>query len=190
MIRGNAGAACLPGTAPAPVRSSVVTAEAQPTPTDPRHGWLDPDEQRLWRQLLAVHSRLMCRLDEELRAGHGISLADYDVLVALAEAPGGALRMRELAGRVMLSPSGLTRRVDGLLGRGLVARQLCPSDGRGALATLTAGGRQLLAAAAPTHVGGVRRYLLDPLGPTTSPGLRRALGEIDRAIAERASIAS
>jgi DNA-binding MarR family transcriptional regulator len=158
----------------------AVTVEAVSAGTDPASTggpapWLSPEEDAVWRRLLAVHGRLIARLDDELRTGYGLSLADYDVLVSLSEAQGGALRMRDLAERVMLSPSGLTRRVDRLVARGLVARRTCPSDGRGSLATLTGGGRELLEAAAPTHVDGVRRYLLEPLGSAALPGLGRAL---------------
>jgi DNA-binding MarR family transcriptional regulator len=164
-----------PSTCHRPRYAPFVTAVHDPA-TDRR--WLDPEEQDVWRRLLCVHSRLIQRLDEELRETHDLSLADYDVLVVLAEAPAGALRMRQLAGSVMLSPSGLTRRVDRLVARGLVIRRLCPSDGRGALATLTERGRRLLADAAPTHVAGVRSHLLDPLGPAALQGLARSLDAI------------
>jgi DNA-binding MarR family transcriptional regulator len=135
--------------------------------------WLDPRQDEIWRLLLVVQGRMLARLDEELRLGHGLSLSDYDVLVALSESVGG-LRMTELAERVMLSPSGLTRRVDRLVARSLVDRRACPSDGRGSLAVLTAGGWQSLRRAAPTHVAGVRRYLVYPL---SSEGIEQlALG--------------
>jgi DNA-binding MarR family transcriptional regulator len=154
---------------------------AETAPSDPTGGgkdWLTPSEQAVWRRLLAVHARLMLRLDEDLRAATGVSLGDYDVLVALDEAPGRSLRMGDLAQRVMLSPSGLTRRIDRLAARGLASRRDCPSDGRGSLASLTAEGRQLLAAAAPAHVRSVRRYLLTPVGPGALGDLDAALGRI------------
>lgn len=147
------------------VASVQSGAETETTVVD----WLDPRQDEIWRLLLVVQGRMLARLDEELRLGHGLSLADYDVLVALSESVGG-LRMTELAERVMLSPSGLTRRVDRLVARSLVDRRACPSDGRGSLAVLTAGGWQSLRRAAPTHVAGVRRYLVDPL---TSEGIEQ-----------------
>jgi DNA-binding MarR family transcriptional regulator len=90
--------------------------------------------------------------------------------------------MTELADRVMLSPSGLTRRVDRLVARALVDRRACPSDGRGSLAVLTAPGWDSLRRAAPTHVAGVRRYLVDPITPEgieqLATGLRAVAGAL------------
>lgn len=120
-------------------------------------------EQAVWRRLLAVERRIRERLDHELHESHGLSLGDYDVLVHLSEAPGRSLRMSELAERLLLSRSGLTRRVDGLVRNSWVERKACPDDGRGALAVLTEAGMGLLRTAAPTHVRGVRRYLIDPI---------------------------
>lgn len=144
--------------------------------------WLSEPEEKVWRQLLEVHARLIARLDGELRRTHGLSLADYDVLVALSEAPDGSLRMTELAARVLVSPSGLTRRVDRMAHSGLVRRSACPSDGRGALASITPAGRGSLNQAAPTHVGGVRRYLLEPIGGSALEGLGNGLAGVERAL--------
>ena len=126
--------------------------------------WLTGEEQGIWRRLLAAEFQLRDRLDQELRKGHGISLGDYAVLVNLSEAPGWSLRMSDLADRILLSRSGLTRRVDAMAQKGLVTRRSCPADGRGALAELTPAGEELLRQAAPTHVAGVRRYLIDAIG--------------------------
>lgn len=120
-------------------------------------------EQQAWRTLIAVHSRLVGRLDAELQAAHGISLPDFEVLLHLAEAPGEALRMAELAERLVVSPSGLTRRLDGLVRDGLVERRACSSDRRGSLAVLSPAGRATLQRAEPTHLAGVRRYVVEPL---------------------------
>lgn len=125
--------------------------------------WLSDEEQSVWRRLLGVQQMLEERLDEELREAHGLTAAEYGVLVHLSEAGAGGLRMSELAERVLLSRSGLTRRVDGMVRAGLVERRSCPADGRGALAILTRRGAARLAEAAPTHIAGVRRYLIDPL---------------------------
>jgi DNA-binding MarR family transcriptional regulator len=158
---------------------AVAPREATPARAEaiaPR--WLSPEEDLAWRLLLAVQRRLLGRLEEELRSAHDLGLADYDVLVVLSESPDAELRMRDLAGRVMLSPSGLTRRVDHLERRGWVVRRSCPSDGRGALAALTTEGWARLRAGAPTHVAGVRRYLFDGLSPADLPALSAALGGI------------
>jgi DNA-binding MarR family transcriptional regulator len=148
--------------------------------------WLSDSEQQVWRRLLSVECRLRDRLDRELQAGAGLTLGEYEVLVHLSEATGDALRMSELAARLVLSRSGLTRRVDGLVRQGYVARRPCRDDGRGALAELTPVGRQVLERAAPQHVAGIRRYLIDPAtasgGPEGLAGLTRGLDGIERAL--------
>ena len=80
---------------------------------------------------------MLAALDGELQAEHGLSLGEYEVLVHLSEAPEHSLRMTDLAGRLRLSPSGITRRIDGLVRAGLVERRQCPSDRRGSNAVLT-----------------------------------------------------
>ncbi len=130
----------------------------------------------MWRQLLCVESHLQDRLDQELKEAHKVSLAEYGVLVHLSEAGPEGLRMSELADRLLLSRSGLTRRIDAMVRAGLVERRSCPADGRGAMASLTGDGAARLAEAAPTHVTGVRRYLIDAVGPDLGPlaaGLER-----------------
>src|SRR2546421_6106260 len=84
---------------------------------------LTETEMDAWQALLHTHHQLTNTLDAELRSEHCLSLGDYDVLVRLARAPERSLRMAELAQRVMISPSGLTRVVDGLVKEGLVERQ-------------------------------------------------------------------
>jgi DNA-binding MarR family transcriptional regulator len=148
--------------------------------------WLSDIEQQLWRRLLTVECRLRERLDRELQAGETLTLGEYEVLVHLSEAPGGALRMSELAARLLLSRSGLTRRIDGMVRDGLVARRPCDDDGRGALAQLTPAGLTVLQRAAPLHVTGIRRYLIDPIsdpeGPEGLAGLARGLARIEQAL--------
>ena len=90
--------------------------------------------------------------------------------------------MADLAGRLLLSPSGLTRRLDGLVGDGLVERRACPSDRRGSLAVLTPRGRAVLEEAAPTHVEGVRRYVIEPLSGDQLLALSEALCQIGQAL--------
>lgn len=140
--------------------------------------WLEPAEMAVWRGLLFTHAKLFGRLDEELVSAHGLSLAEYEVMVRLSEAPAGARRMAELAEASLVSPSGLTRRVEGLEAAGLVSRRSCSTDGRGSLAVLTEEGRRRLSEAAPTHVAGVRRHLVDQLSPTELAVLGEALGRV------------
>lgn len=144
--------------------------------------WLTDEEQGVWRQLLCVESQLRDRLDQELRDTNKLSLAEYGVLVHLSEAGPEGLRMSELAERLLLSRSGLTRRIDTMVRAGLVERRSCPDDGRGAVASLTREGEDRLAEAAPTHVAGVRRYLIDALGGDLD-GLGRGLARVEAALA-------
>ncbi len=125
---------------------------------------LTPDELAAWRGFLRAHARLVRELDAELVAAHGLPLAWYDVLVVLDEA-GGRLRMAELARAVLLSVSGTTRLVDRLVREGLVEREPCEDDGRGAYAVLTPAGAVRRRAARPTHLAGVRERFLSALQP-------------------------
>lgn len=144
--------------------------------------WLDEREMAAWRSLLRAHSRLMAVLDHELHAEHGISLSDYEVLVHLSEGPDAGLRMTDLAARLAISRSGMTRRLDGLVAAGLVERRACPSDRRGTMAMLTRGGRAMLRAAAPTHVAGVRRHLISRLDANQLELLAAALEPVAAAL--------
>ncbi len=150
-------------------------AERASTPTKRRPKWLSEPEQRAWRALIRVTSGVMATLDGELRIEHGLSLGEYEVLVLLSEAPDHSLRMTDLAGHLHLSPSGITRRIDGLVRRGLVERKRCPSDRRGSNGVLTAEGWRVLEAAAPTHVRGVRAHFVDQLSARQLANLEAAL---------------
>lgn len=140
--------------------------------------WLDDREMRAWLQFLRAHAELLNLLDRELEVGHDLSLAEYEVLAFLSEAPGGRMRPSELARRVLISPSALTRRIDRLERRGLVRRERCPDDARGAYAVLTRMGRNHLVAAAPTHVQGVREHFVDRLDPVQLEALASALAAV------------
>jgi DNA-binding MarR family transcriptional regulator len=124
--------------------------------------WLNDTEMEAWQAFLRASIRLMDRLDAELDH-HGLSLADYEILVHLSGEAAGELRMTELAARTLVSRSGLTRRLDRLVDGGLVERRNCPTDRRGVFAVLTDEGRRRLKEAAPTHVDGVRRHFIAQL---------------------------
>src|SRR3954462_3663631 len=126
-------------------------------------GRLDDAELRAWRGLLRVHASLSKALDAELEAEHGLPLTSYEVLLYLADAEGEKMRMCDLASSVILSRSGLTRLVDRLERDGLLVRESCASDPRGAFAKLTPAGDERLAAARATHLAGVRTLFLDHL---------------------------
>jgi DNA-binding MarR family transcriptional regulator len=113
-----------------------------------------------WEALLRAHATLLRALDAELQAGQGLSIGDYDVLITLAKSPDRRLRMRELADRVILSRSGITRRIDRLESDGLVRREPAPDDGRSVAAVLTDAGWERLREASATHVAGIEERFL------------------------------
>lgn len=135
------------------------------TTTSParRGARLDALELGAWRDFLRVHATLSRALDAELLAAHDLPLSSYEVLLFLADSPGGHMRMAELADSVLLSRSGLTRLVDRLERDGLVERVSCPGDARGVHAQITAAGRARFKEARKTHLDGVRRLYLDHL---------------------------
>src|SRR3954470_22699402 len=127
-----------------------------------------------WRGFLRTHATLVRELDEELTERHGLPLSSYDVLVQLDESPGGRLRIATLADAVLLSRSGLSRLVTRLEKQGLLEREECASDARGAFAAITDEGRARLAEARATHRAGVRKRFLDKLGEREQRQLTRA----------------
>ena len=144
--------------------------------------WLTPEEQHTWRGLVHLILELQAEQEEVLVGAHGITEGEYGVLVSLSEADDHRLRMCDLAQMLRMSPSGLTRRIDGLAKQGLVVRAPAPDDRRVQLAVLTDDGVAKLQAAAPTHVAAVRESLIDHL----SADDLRVLGDVlDRARASR-----
>ena len=107
-----------------------------------------------------------------------MSLAEYDVLVQLAGADDRRLRMSELAERLLLSRSGVTRLVDRLVADGLVARDACESDRRGQWTVLTGAGEERMRQAAPTHLRGVGRHFLARIGPDDRRALAGLLSKL------------
>ncbi len=152
--------------------------------TEPVERTLTARDPRLgpWRQFLMAHARISRRLDDELRIDHDLSLAEYDALLTIAQAPGRRIRMRHLADHVILSKSGVTRLVDRLVLDGLVERSACETDARGAEAVLTPAGLDRLGAASTTHLRGIEQHFLNALDPADVSVLERAL----TALAERA----
>jgi DNA-binding MarR family transcriptional regulator len=154
-----------------------MSAQQQPVHGDGAHG-LDPLELTAWRTFLRAHAQVLRRLEADLLAAHDLPLASYDVLVQLSEAPERQLRMTELAERVLLSRSGLTRLVDRLERDGLVTRQACPSDARGTLAVLTERGLDRLREAWPTHARGVKDRVTGRLSPDELRLMATLLGRL------------
>jgi DNA-binding MarR family transcriptional regulator len=121
---------------------------------------LNEEELAAWRGMLRAHAELTKELDAELAREHNLPLSSYEVLLYLADAPEGRMRMAELAESVLLSRSGLTRLVDRLEREGLLKRQRCESDARGYFAEITPKGRRLFDQARRTHLEGVRARFL------------------------------
>ena len=111
--------------------------------------------------MLRAHAELTRALDAQLAREHKLPLSSYEVLLFLADAPQGRMRMSDLAESVLLSRSGLTRLVDRLEREGLLKRERCESDARGLFAEITPAGRELFDAARRTHLDGVRALFLD-----------------------------
>lgn len=124
---------------------------------------LTPLELAAWQGMLRVSFRLRTELGRALQQAHGLSMANYDLLVRLAEQPDGQMRMAGLADAILQPRSSLTRMAGNLQHRGLIQRRPAPDDGRGALAALTKAGRRTFRAAQRTHLGGVRRHFHDQL---------------------------
>jgi DNA-binding MarR family transcriptional regulator len=149
-------------------------------PTTPARLPLSLRDPRLatWRNFLTAHARLVRLLDEDLRAEHDLSLAEYDALVQLAEAPGRRLRMHQLADQVLLSRSGVTRLIDRLVSDGSVERDLCKSDARGAEAVLTSAGLDRLRAASKTHLRGIGEHFIASIAPGDLEAVGRAMQDV------------
>jgi DNA-binding MarR family transcriptional regulator len=136
---------------------------------------LDRLQFRAWRAFLYTYSRIVPTLDKELVSAQGLSLSQFEVLTWLRRAGERGLRMSDLASRVVLSPSGVTRAVDQLERKGLVARCIFEGDRRGYLATLTPEGRALLRKATEVHVQGLRQHFLKHMSRTELEHLATAL---------------
>jgi DNA-binding MarR family transcriptional regulator len=133
----------------------------------------------VWRAFLRAHAGVTRQLERELAAEAGMPLTWYDVLLQLAEAPGRRLRMAELADRVLLSRSGLTRLVDRLQAENLVSREPSPDDARGTYTVLTPEGLAALRRTAPVHLAGVQRHWLDHFSDDELHQLRALLGKLE-----------
>ena len=124
--------------------------------------WLNPREMKAWRSYIIASRRLLDALDLDL-SGHDLSMADYEVLALLSEAPDRRMRMTELADLAMVSKSRLSHRMKVMEKIGWVKRQACDSDKRGSWAVMTEKGWKAIVKAAPDHVASVRNRLIDHL---------------------------
>ena len=146
----------------------------------------EPDELRLaaWRAFLNAHASVVAAIERELAAGGFVPLTWYDVLVALWEAPEHRLRLHELARAVVLSRSGLTRLVDRLEGAGLLRREPCADDRRGAYAVLTLDGEATLRRTWPVYARGIVAHFARHLSDDEARTLAEALGRVWAATGE------
>jgi DNA-binding MarR family transcriptional regulator len=135
---------------------------------------LTPLEISAWRGFLRTHTRLLRQLDLDLTRDQGLHASSYEVLLRLAEAPGGTMRMKDLADSLLLSRSGLSRIVDELERQGHVTREPCKTDARGTEAVITRTGRSMFRKAQRSHLRSVRKDFLDKLSD-------RQLGQLTEA---------
>jgi DNA-binding MarR family transcriptional regulator len=140
--------------------------------SEPR--WLDATQQRDWRAYIEGSVRLADLLDRDLKAKHGLTTAEYEILVRLSEAPDRRLRMAELAEYASQSRSRLSHTVARLECKGLVSRGTCGDDKRGVNAELTEKGIAFLDRAARDHVATVREYFIDVIDPEDLAAIGRA----------------
>lgn len=138
------------------------------------------DETRLaaWRAFLTAHAAAIGAIERDLASAGLIPLAWYDILVPLSESADGRLRLHELADRVVLSRSGLTRMVDRLERAGLLRREPCPDDRRGAFAVLTDEGEATLRRIWPTYARGIAAHFARHLSDDEMRTVTAALGRV------------
>ncbi|UCM90933.1 MarR family winged helix-turn-helix transcriptional regulator [Streptomyces marincola] len=125
--------------------------------------WLAPEQKAAWDSFIRMQETLIGRLSRRIQADSGMSAADYQVLVNLTAAEGGRMRFMDLVKRVEWEKSRMSHQVTRMRKRGLVAREECPDDGRGAFVVVTPAGREAIEDAAPLHVEDVRRLFIDAL---------------------------
>ncbi|RKT83086.1 DNA-binding transcriptional regulator, MarR family [Saccharopolyspora antimicrobica] len=142
--------------------------------------WLDDEEMAAWNAFVEASNLVARKVEQQLREQVGLSHPQYEILVRLSAAPGGELRMTELAQLVVTSKSGLTYQITQLEKAGLVRRRTCESDDRGVYALLTDAGRGKLRAAAPGHVEVVRANLIDVLDRDQLRAVTAGLGAVTR----------
>jgi DNA-binding MarR family transcriptional regulator len=147
--------------------------------------WLDDREERAWRALQFMQMRLDGELARRLAAESGLSYQDYTVLVALTDRPDGRMRLFELARDLGWEKSRLSHHIARMMARGLVAKEPCDSDRRGAFVVVTKQGRKEITAAAPGHVRAVRQLFVDRLTPEQLEAVGGAAETVLAALEER-----
>ena len=146
--------------------------------------WLTPDEQRAWRTYLRMSALLPAHLGRQLQRDSGLSLPEYEVLVQLSEAPEHRLRPYQLCKALSWEQSRLSHQLSRMERRGLVAREGCQDDGRGAFVTLREAGTTAIESAAPGHVATVREAIFGRLTDDERACFEKACAAILGALAE------
>jgi len=143
------------------------------------HAALERPEVLAFVSFLRAHAAVTRQLDRELVAEHGLTINDYEVLLRLARAPDRMLRRVDLAQQVLLTPSGITRLLDGLQSCGYVEKAACASDARVVYAKLTDAGLEKLARATESHVGSIRAIFCEQLSDSELEQLRDLLTRLE-----------
>ena len=139
---------------------------------------LTEDELATWRAFIRAHATVTSRLERELEDARGLTLSELDVLLTLDRAPDRTLRLNDLASRVLLTRSGITRLVDRLEDEGFVVRRVCPSDRRGFNAVLNGSGKAAIRRTIGTHLRGVAAAFADHIDDRARPVVRDVLERI------------
>ncbi|MFJ8794222.1 MarR family winged helix-turn-helix transcriptional regulator [Streptomyces sp. NPDC102462] len=135
--------------------------------------WLNQEEKAAWDSFIRMQEKLIGRLSRHVQADSGMSASDYIVLVSLTERGDGRMRFSDLVKRVEWEKSRVSHQVTRMAKRGLVAKEECPEDGRGAFIVATPAGYKAIEEAAPPHVEHVRRLFIDALTPNQLSTLAR-----------------
>jgi DNA-binding MarR family transcriptional regulator len=135
-------------------------------------------EVRAFVNFLRAHSAVTRQLDRELVTDHGLTINDYEVLLHLSRSPNRMMRRVDLAKRVVLTPSGITRLLHGLQLSGLVCKESCESDARVVYAKLTDKGAERLERASEMHLESIRELFFERFAPEELTVLAALLGRL------------
>lgn len=146
--------------------------------------WLTPREMKAWRSYIIASRRLLEALEADLH-NHDLSMADYEVMAQLSEAPGRRMRMSELAELAMISKSRLSHRMKVMEKAGWIKREECAEDRRGYWAVMTDNGWRAIVAAAPDHVASVRLRFIDQLSAKEQEALTKTFAHLTSELREQ-----
>ncbi|WP_248924755.1 MarR family winged helix-turn-helix transcriptional regulator [Paenibacillus hamazuiensis] len=145
---------------------------------------LEDDQLAVWRAFVNAHAAVIERIEKDLSDQRKVPLTTYDVLVALYQSPEKKLRMTDLAKKVVLTRSGLTRVVERLEREGYVTRERTEEDRRGAFAVLTREGKKAFLATWPTYADGIWNYFLSVLDEEERKAIEKGLSKVYRTLLE------